>query len=758
MMIQWIIRHKYLALLLPVLLLIGLAGGGRLLSFENDYHMFFSEDNPQLLAFDELQDTYTTSDNILIGLQVKQGSIFTQENLMAIADITDTAWQTPYSTRVDSLANYQHTFADGDSLQVIDLIDREQQPLAIERIRQAAHGEILLQNRLITDKGDITGVNITIELPKDSTAATQGQAEAVAFVRGLREQIRQDYPQFDVYLSGLIMLNNAFPEAGEADIASLVPMAFAAVFALLIITLRNITLVLGAFVAFILTILAGMGSAGYLGFPVTPPMTSIPTIVLTIAVAGSVHLMTSFMRHMRQGEDKVMAMTHAFEHNKRAISIASITTAIGFLGLNFSEIPPFHDMGNVAAISTLISLLMTLVFLPAWAMAMPIKVKVKESSSQWNMSGLAEFVIKQKNRILGFGGLLALVLLSLISQNEINDNFVEYFDERVEFRRDADQINDNLTGIGSIEYSFNSGESSGIANPIFLQEVERFANWMRTQSEVNNVNSLGDVFKRLNKNMHGDDQAFYRLPEAQDLAAQYLLLYEMSLPYGLDLNNQINIDKSAIKVSVNTKNLSSNEYIDLERRAHQWMMDNTPSILTEGASPSIMFAYIGKRNVEAMFLGTSITLVVISLLLVFFLRSAKIGLISLIPNLMPAALAFGIWALIDGQVTMALSVVASITLGIIVDDTVHFLSKFQEAFERLGKSVEDSIRYAFAHVGSALVITSVALSLGFLVLANSVFQINSGMGQLTSIVIMMALLMDLLLLPALLLVFNKEKK
>lgn len=756
-MIKFIIKHKYLALFIPIITLLILASGVRFLKFSNDYHMFFSDDNPQLIAFDDLQDTYTKSDNILIALRDDSG-IFTESNLRAIADITNQAWQLPHSSRVDSIANYQHTVADEDSLQVVDLVDVELDKLEVENIKKIATNEILLKNRLITNKANIAGINITIELPKNEQLATQGQSKVVVFARELREKIRKDYPQFEVYLSGVIMLNNAFPEAGQDDMTSLVPMAFIVVFILLLITIRNVLLILGSLITLFVTIAAAMGSAGYLGMAITPPMTSMPVIILTVAVAGSVHLMMSFVKHMQSGEDKISSLTKAFEHNQRAIIIAAVTTSIGFLGLNFSEVPPFHDLGNIAAIGAILSLFMTLVFLPAWILSLPIDIKKKNTKSSFYMSSFAEFVIVKQKTILILGVASAVGFISLIGNNEINDNFVEYFDERVEMRRDADMVDKLLTGNGLIEYSFDSRKANGISDPDFLKDIDKFVTWMRSQPEVNNIISISDTFKRLNKNLHADNNDFYKLPNEHNLAAQYLLLYEMSLPYGLDLNNQINIDKSKTRVSINLKNLSSNEYIDLENRSREWLKNNTPNILTEGASPTLMFSHIGRRNVESMIYGTGVTLVVISLILMFIFKSVNIGIISLVPNLVPAAMAFGIWSIIDGQITMALAIVASITLGIIVDDTVHFLSKFQEAFKRMGKDAADSIRYAFSHVGSALVVTSIALTAGFLVLADSVFQINAGMGKLTGIIIVVALIMDFLLLPALLLVFNKGKK
>jgi len=242
----------------------------------------------------------------------------------------------------------------------------------------------------------------------------------------------------------------------------------------------------------------------------------------------------------------------------------------------------------------------------------------------------------------------------------------------VEFRVDTEFTTDNLTGLYNISYSLEAEESGAISEPDFLNKLEEFANWYRQQPEVMHVNSLSDTMKRLNKNLHGDDAEWYRMPDERELAAQYLLLYEMSVPYGLDLNNQINIDKSATKLDVTLNSLSSNDTITLEERAQQWLRDNAPaSMQVHGASPVIMFSHIGARNIRSMLTGTTLALVLISFILVFALRSLRIGLISIIPNLIPAGMAFGLWGLMVGQVGLALSVVTGMTLGIVVDDTVQ---------------------------------------------------------------------------------------
>jgi hypothetical protein len=455
--------------------------------------------------------------------------------------------------------------------------------------------------------------------------------------------------------------------------------------------------------------------------------------------------------------DKNKAIIESMRINFRPIFVTTLTTVLGFLSLNFSDAPPFHDLGNIASIGVAAAFIFTITFLPAIVSILPATGK-REVAGKQMMTKFGEFVIAKQKPLLYGNAIIILLLATMVPLNELNDEFVSYFDETIEFRRDSDYSAKNLTGVYYIDYALGTEESGGISDPEYLANVAEFSQYLRSQPEVIHVQTISDTFKRLNKNMHGDDPAWQRLPEERNLAAQYLLLYEMSLPYGLDLNNQIDVDKSATKISVTIKTLSSNEVIAFDDATIRWLEENMPSIKVYNGSPTIMFAHLGKRNINSMLTGTSIALVLISAVLIFFLGSLKYGFISLLPNLTPALAAFGIWGMTVAEVGIGLSIVTGMTLGIVVDDTVHFLSKYLRARREKGLNAEDAVRYAFNNVGLALLVTSVVLVAGFMILAQSHFYLNSSMGLLTSVVIMLALIIDLTLLPALLMKFSSSNK
>ena len=753
---QAIIRWRYLIILIT-LVWVGLAAsGGRFLAFTTDYRAFFAQGNPQLQAFEKMQSTYDKSDNVMIVITPKDGKVFTQATLTQIQWLTEQAWQTPFSTRVDSITNYQHTRAFEDDLEVADLVlePGELDQTTLAQLQQIAVTEPVLVNRLINPEASVTAINITTQMPGKSLNEVP---QVVTFVRDLTAQLQQRDPNLELRLTGVTMLNNAFGESSQNDMASLVPLMFLMVMVLLGVLLRSFNATVVSIAVIFMSILTAMGLFGWSGLKLTAPTASAPTIILTMAVADAVHLLVSFIAGLRQGMPKQEAMVESMRINFQPIFLTSLTTVIGFLTMNFSEVPPLAHLGNIVAVGVTAAFVLSVTLLPALAVALPIRIKPGTQNQGTSMKGLSDFVINNRSKLLwGMAG-LSLLMIAMVPKNELNDEYVKYFDTSLAFRVDTDYATKHLIGPYTIEYSIDSGEENGISEPAFLNKINEFVEFSLAQDEVLHANSITDIMTRLNKNMHGDDPSWYKLPEQRELAAQYLLLYEMSLPYGLDLNNQVDISKSSTRITLSLKEMSTKNMLALEQKLNGWLATNASQYSFDGASASLMFSHIGERNAKSQVGGAVMALILISIILIFALGSVKMGLISLVPNLVPAGIAFGAWGLISGQVGMAVSIVAGMTLGIVVDDTVHFLSKYRRARKEKQLDAHAAVRYAFANVGQALVVTTIVLICGFAILAISSFRMNSDMGLLTAITIGTALIVDFLLLPPLLMALDQEK-
>lgn len=753
---EFVLHNRWTLVLAALALVFATAFGAKNLIFKNDYKVWFTPDNPQLLAWEELQNTYTKNENILFVVEsTHPGKPFDRATLAAIVDLTAGGWKLPYSIRVDSLSNFQHTRAEGDDLIVEDLVadPASLSDAALAERKAIAMAEPLLVDRLVSADGAYTAINVTFQMPHESPAEVP---EAVNAARALAAEIEAAHPGVEFKLTGTLMMNAAFSESSIEDSSTLIPAMFLAITVVLWVMLRSLRATLVTLGVVFMSIAAAMGLAGWVGIQLTPPSATAPVIIMTLAVADSIHFLITYFSERRKGLDDHGAWVSSIRSNMLPVFLTSITTSVGFLTMNSSDVPPFQDMGNVTAAGVFAAWLLSITFLPAVISLINPRVPLTETDVELRLERFARWVTDRRKPLLALWTVIAVGFIAMIPMNQLNDDFVEYFDERIQFRRDTDWTIEHLTGIMPVQFSLPApAGSGGVSDPHYLAEVERFAQWLRTQPEVQHVNAVTDIFKRLNRNMHGDDPAFFVLPEDRELAAQYLLLYEMSLPYGLDLNNQINVDKSASQVVVTLKDITTAEIRVFTDRVEAWLRTEMPDLATIGASPAVMFAHISKTNNESMIVGTFWGLVVISFILVFALRSLKIGLISLVPNLLPTGIVFGIWGMLVGQVNMAVSVIAATSMGIVVDDTIHFLSKYLKARRELGRSPEDAVAYAFSGVGVALFVMTAVLVTGFGILGLSSFQVNSYMGILTASGIAVAMLAELFMLPPLLVTLDR---
>lgn len=746
-----VVRYRWVIIALAILLLATTGSGIRNLSFSNDLRVFFSDRNPQLRALEELENTYNRIENIFFVVAPEDGNVFTPRTLEVVRELTESSWKIPYASRVDSVVNFQHTYSEEDDLIVGDLVP-EGEALTdgdLARIRETTLAEPSLVNRLISDSGHVTGISVTLLKPGNSA---NEPVEVTAYARDLRSEIKDRYPDIDFHLTGGVAFDTAFGEVAARDMSTLVPAMFLVLLLIIAFTLRSVVGTLATFVVIVFSMITGMGLAGWSGITLTTASANAPLIIMTLAVADSIHILVTIFHRMRSGESRHNAIAESMRVNFLPVFLTSATTAIGFMTMNFSDAPPFRDLGNIVAMGVMAAFAYSVFFLPALMAVTPVKVRARKLMAQKRCCApLADFVIARRNVLFWSTLALAAVLVVGIARIELNDNWVKYFDKSFEIRQATDFATENLSGFDNIEYSLDSGEPGGISNPRYLATVDAFANWYRAQPKVVHVNTMVDTMKRLNMNMHSDDRSYYRIPEQRNLAAQYLLLYEMSLPFGLDLNSEINVDKSATRMTVSMKDITTSELREMDDRAREWLYVNAPeSMHTYGSGVSIMWAHISQRNISNMLGGAILALGLISFIMIFTLGSVRLGALSLIPNFAPALMAFGVWGLTVGQVGLGLSIVISLTIGIVVDDTIHFLSKYIRGRREHGFKPADAVRFAFDTVGTAMVITTTALTAGFLVLSLSGFKMNADLGLLTAITISTALALDFLFLPALL--------
>jgi len=754
---RWVVEKRWWVIAGFLGVVVAAASGVRFLGFSDNYRVFFSKQNPDLELLDAVQNMYVKDDNLLFVLAPEDGKVFTRQTLAAVEWLTAEAWKLPYSSRVDSLTNYQHTAAQGDDLVVRNLVENAES-LSDAELEQAKHialSEPLIVNRILTRSAQVTGVSVTITFPQKSLREVP---EVAAKARELAKQVEARTAGLKVYLTGTVMFNNAYAEYGQRDMQTLVPLMFGVILLITFLILRSIVGTGVTLVAVALSIAATMGLAGWLGITLTPVSVAAPTIILTVAVADAIHLLLSVLHGMRHGLDKRSAIVEGLRLNFRGLSLTAANTIIGFLTLNTSDSPPYRDLGNMVAMGVALAFALTMLFLPALLSVLPLHVRANGMAGEIALNRLADWVIQRRKGLLWSVTLASLVLAAFSLRNEMFDDFNRYFDKRTEIRQHNDFSAAHLTGGWTGDYSIGAGRPGGVTDPAYLKKLEEFVQWYRLQPGIAHVYSITDIIKRLNVNLHGDDPAYYRVPDDPHLVAQYLLLYEMSVPFGLDLNDRINVDRSATRVTVNWRLPTSKEYLATEMAAQQWLKDHAPEHMHSRATgPGPIFSTLGKRNLQFMLQGDILGIFVIAGVMVIALKSLKFGLMTLIPNLLPTGVAFGLWGLWVGRLGMDAAPVTGMTLGLLIDDTTHNMIKYLHARREMGLSPADAVRYTFSTVGKATMTISLTLLAGFGVLAFSAFKFNATMGFLSAVIIAVGGAVEFLLMPPLLLKLEEKE-
>ena len=676
---RWVVAHPVWVLLGCIGLCLAMASGLKSFQNNNDPRIFFTEENPDFKRFVALEDSFTANEVVMFVVNPKDGEIFTAQTLHAIEALTEQAWTLPHSTRVDSLTNFQHTEVEGDELYVAPLVEDalSMSPQAIARAREIALQEPSLVGRTLSDKGHVAGVFATVTMSEGNTEAP----EITEAARDMAADFNETYPDIEFMVTGTVVFSQASAEATEQSMATTLPLAFVVMLICLWLILRSAMFVVVTVFVIAFSIASAMGLAMWLGIEFSPIVGMAPAMILTLAVADSVHILASYRHERLEDKPKAQAIIESLRINLQPVWLTSLTTAIGFAILNFSESQPFQALGNVVLIGVLLAFVFSVVLLPALVMLVPHRI---EPGKQRDFAPLMGRLAAHLNRhykpwLLGMS-VAVVVLTGCIGLNRINDVFNEYFDETFEVRRVNDFAMSEMTGMHRIDYAVPAQESGGAMEPEYLRNLDALVSWLEQQEEVVYATSYTNVIKRLNRDMHGGDPAYYRIPDSRELISQYTLLYELSLPQGLGLEDQLDIGKSQARVIVVLENIGSHPVLEFNDRVEQWMGDNWPDYMqAKGTGMDILFGRVTMRNIESMLSGALIALVSVSVLLILALRSFRYGLLSLVPNLLPAAMAFGLWGLLNGEIGLAVSVVACMTLGIVVDDTVHFLSKYVRA-------------------------------------------------------------------------------
>ena len=753
-----LIKYRYLSIGLVIIVVCLLATGLTKLTFNPDLETYFPEGHPAVIRYNEIDDMFIPTDNLIIAVHSNEGTLFNGDSLKVIEELTRKSWTIPYSVRVDSLTNYSYVKSVNDDLIVEPFIEEAEKKSIefIEKRKDLVAGEDIIYKSLISEDKKTSVVSIIVDPPGPNKE--DQNSELINYILGFIEPIKESNENLDIRLLGNPYLDYISPRIVKAEMPVVMPLMLLLIFLIVFLMIRSYVAVLATFIVILMSLIATFGSIGILGNPLNQMVTTIPILIITLALADCIHLFSIYFQNRIKGISSKESMEKSLEMNIQPLFLTTISTCIGFLCLNFIEVAPLRDFGNAVAIGIGFAFIFTIFFIAPIVSFFEVKTASKVTKQTRFSTSVGSFILKNGNKLIFSITSISFLILLCIPMNELDENPTQMYAEGfTSFSSDTLWLDEKLSVTFPVNF-LATNEEGQVSDPDFLKILDKFSVWLEEREQVNHVTSLANNMKNLNKSMHGDDPEWKKIPENADLSAQYLFFYEMSLPMGLDLNSSISQDRKSTKISATLKDMSSNEFKEFNNEVLGYLrQNNLENMISEPSSFRVIFTYMVEAIVNSLLYGLFIGILLITLIIGLFFRSYLLPALSIFPNILPIGMGFGLWGLFVGDVGFMVAVGMGSTLGVIVDFTVHFLSKYELARKEFKKSVEESVIYSFETVGFALIIMTVVLALGFSVLNLVTFIPIQDFAKFSVICFIGGLIINFLFLPNLLMKFDKRK-
>jgi len=751
--IQQLLDKRYVWALITLLVGGVVAWGMNYTSIEATFKAILSEDDPYKAEVDKSRSDFPPSTSVLFAFET-DSDVFNFPALRAMDELTARYTDIEGAVSVGSLMNRRLNSVDAERFDrdyLIPLLDTLTEADLAGLKEQALKDEDLTK-RLLSPSGDMALAVVKYKAARDEQAERLTIARSVV---ALRDELRAKYPEVNIYVLGSVLFELDGYNAQIKDSQTLFPLVVVIGIALLWFCLRSLTYALILFGVAFATIGLTVGTWGWLGIPFNQISSLGPIVVLVIAIAGGIHVVSVYAQGLHENMTRRDAMQHSLLINLQPVSLATITTSMGFFSLNYSSSPGIYGFGNIIALGTWWAYAATLLLLPALIMLLPVNKVPKPLGVQGFIQAVTRLV-ETRGRALFWGGtVLVAATMAMLPLNNLDFNRYSFVDEDSDFHYVMTALREKIGNDQSLVYTVDSGEYYGITEPDFLSQVDALSQWVEQQPEATFVTSYTDLLRTLNKSEHDDDPAWEILPEDKLQIIDYLVGYQLIQEIEPNLEPIFNADYSSIRLVVGTSNLSNGQLIDLNDRIDAWLAQNLdPRYRVLHGDNSILFARLDQAITEELAKGFALSFLLITLTLIVGLRSLRYGLLSIMPNLFPATIVFGFWGLFVGELSPYVLMLFSISIGIVVDDSVHILSKYISAM-RQGKTPQASVRYSLDKAGSAITITTLSLAVGtFILVFSNTFHFQNVALLLTPIIVV-ALFLDLLFLPPLLTRFDQ---
>ncbi|HIP20220.1 MAG TPA: RND transporter [Sulfurimonas sp.] len=776
----FITRNPKKIILLMLMISILIISNLRFITIDTSTEGFLKSDDPALVRYEAFKEQFGQDEKIMVIVEAKD--VFAMQTLKKLQTLhNELANNVPHLNDITSLINARNTRGEGDRLIVEDLMENFPQTQAdLAKIKETALNNAMYKNLLYNEAHNFT----TIILEPSAYESRQGADDLAGFAAEDEEEaefltdpsksemvraantIAQKFnsDDFNVYVAGSLAVNDYNKQSVQKDMQKFVKLVLLIMMLFLFVVFKRISAVILPIFIVIISLLTTIGFMAISGTPITIPTQILPSFLLAVGIGAVVHLLSMFFKHFNENGDKNKAIIHSLGHSGLAIIMTSLTTAAGLFSFSSAAIEPIAALGIFGAVGVLIALVNTIIFLPALLALLPLKQKAAAVESSQKMDKLllavADFSFLHAKKIVAISFFVAVTFIYLASQVAFKHDTLSWQPDDSPIKISTFKVDKALRGSVTMEVIVDTGKENGLYNAELLQKIDDSVHELeKFHTETHFVGkgwSVGDVLKEIHRALHENNPEYYRITTNDALIPQEFLLFENS--GSDDLEDFVDASMSKARITFKLPWMEASEYTEisdeLQKILHEKLGEHANITIT-GMVP--LFQRTLVAAMDSMATSYVIAFILIAIMMVILLGSLKIGLISMLPNVLPIIIALGFMALVDMPLDLFTMLVGAIVIGLSVDDTVHFFHNFAK-YHHQGYSTKEAVEKTMVGTGRALVATSIVLSLGFFVYMFASLSNLVNFGILAGGAIIIALISNIILGPALLTLITKDKK
>ena len=753
---------------------------------------FLHKNDPALKTYEKFRDQFGRDEMVIIAL--KPADVFNSDFLKKVKALQSELKETvPYLEEITSLVNARNTRGEKDELIVEDLLENwPDTPEKIQVIKKRALSNVMYKNMLLSEDGKFTTIIIQtrsyaddasesgsgddfsdeseakkeVVTPSARTYLTDAQNSEV--IRAVEKTVaKHDFGDTEIYIAGSPVISDFLKRTMVSDVKKFIKIMLITIAVLLFIMFRRVSGIVLPMIVVVFSLLSTISLMAATGTALKLPTQILPSFILAVGVGDSVHILVIFFQHFNKFGNKKEAIVYALGHSGLAVLMTSLTTAGGLLSFSTAAVAPIADLGIFSAVGVILAFFFTILLLPALLAIIPLKPVSKTGDNTAETIALSDRIlsrvsnvsIKHPYMVLAVSSLIIIVSITGALRINVSHNPMKWLPDNNTGRVANETIDRELKGSTSLEVIVDTQKENGLYDPDILNRLEEcvdvFDAYQSEKVFSGKAWTLSTVIKETNQALHENNPDFYSVPQKKELVAQELFLFENS--GSDDLEDFTDSTFSKARFTIKVPFIDAVAYTDFIKTVEAHFTGKFPDAKIEITGMVSLFTRVIASAIYSMQKSYGYALVIITCLMILLIGKVRIGLLSMIPNIAPIIVVLGVMGWANIPMDLFCMLVGSIAIGLAVDDTIHFMHNFRRYFEETGNA-EMAVKATLMTTGKAMLVTTCVLSTGFFVFIFADMKNLFNFGLLTGSAIILALLSDYFIAPALMIIVNRRNK